>query len=278
MTIDNITQLRAWRPPYRPNPIIEDGILLPETTMMLFAAAGSWKTMTSTHLACCIATGTSWFGFQTLPATVLSIQVEMPKLLMKDRTMKYIDGPAQVKTSNLWFQTPSDDVLIDTTFGALALEKSIEEVLKRRVDDKLPLVLMLDPLYLLMAGHISDEYDAKKFQRNLNAFRRKYHITTIIIHHSRLSKADNEGKIIDLGAEELMGSSYWNNWFDTIMRLKVQNPFSGSDVIKYDFSKTRNAQAFLPSFVVQWDRHTLIPYVVQRDIVEAEDPSIRDLL
>ena len=278
MTIDNLTQLRQWQPTYRSDAIIEEGILLPGTVMMMFGAASTWKTMNATHLAFCIARGEPWFGFRTSPATVFIHQVELPKLLMRDRIVKYSNGSKNIAVSNLFFKTPEDDVLLDTTFGIQSLAKDIEEVIRRCNDPKLLPVLILDPLYLHMAGHISDEYEVKKFQRNINALRKKYNLTVIIVHHSRLSRVDNEGRVVDLGAEELMGSSYWNNWLDTIVRVKLVNPFAGSDTVAFSFDKTRNAQNFLPGFTVKWHRANLVPEVIDRDIVENEEPSVRDLI
>lgn len=273
MTIDNLHQLRQWQPPYRPDAIIEEGILLPGTVMMTFGAAGTWKTMNSMHLAFCISRGEPWFGLSTMPATVYLHQVELPKLLARDRVIKYATG--QNTLPNLFFKTPDDDVLLDTTWGLQSLSKDIEEVRRRTADPSLSTVVILDPLYLHMQGHISDEFEVKKFQRNINSLRKKYDVSFIIVHHSRLTRVDSEGKVVDLGAEEIMGSSMWNNWLDTIIRIKLCNPYSGSNICQFTFDKTRNAQRFLPGFKVRWCRDTLYPEVIARDIVEEEEPTVR---
>lgn len=278
MKIDNIDQLRAWQPPFIPRPIIEDGILNPGTVMMLFAAAGSWKTMSATHLACCLATGKPWHGFATNRAIVFTLQVELPKNEAKKRSMKYIDGPGSIRTPDLFFCTPDEDMHLDTTWGIGELEKGLQELYKRRSSKELPIVLIIDPLYLMMKGNISDSYDTKKFIANVNRIRRDYALSIVVIHHSRLMQQDQTGTLQDMGAEELMGSSYWNNWLDTIVRLRVQNPYSGSDTVKVSFGKTRNAHIFLPDFQIRWDRATLIPEVIQRDIVNDEPATIRDLV
>ena len=205
-SIDNLYQLRQWTPPYRPAPIISEGLLLPNTVMMLFGAAGAWKTMNTIHLSRCIATGTDWFGFKTNPAIVYTHQVELPKKLIQDRILKYYDS-SRVHSNNLFFKTPDDEIQLDTTVGIAQLAKDIEEVKRRSPDPELPVVLILDPLYLHLAGHISDEYEVRKFQRNVNAVRKKYNLTVILIHHSRLTRVDNSGKVVDLAAEEIMRSS-----------------------------------------------------------------------
>ena len=276
MTIDSENQLLQWQPDYRPDAVIEEGILFPGTVMMLFGAAGTWKTMNTLHLAYSIGSGKDWFGFKTSSATILSHQVELPKLLFKDRFVKYKQGNS-MSSPNVFFTTPTDDVMLDTSHGLAELTKNIEEVRRRAHDPQLPLVVILDPLMLYVAGHISDEYDVKKFQRNINSLRRRYNTTFIIIHHARLTRTDSSGQVVDLGAEEIMGSSYWNNWLDTIVRLRITNPFSGNDIVKMDFGKTRNAQNFIPGFTVKWHRSNLNPEVIDRDVIEEDEPTIRDL-
>jgi len=276
VSIDNLTQLRNWNPPYRPDALIEDGILLPGTTLMLFGAAGSWKTMSSVHLACCLARGEPWFGYETNPATVFMHQAELPKLQAKDRALKYIDNNHKA-SPNLLFYTVEDNMFIDTTYGIGELGKQIDAVRKRAVSD-LPIVVILDPLKHYMKGHISDEYDVSAFQRNIDPIRKKQNIAFVIVHHARLTRVDNAGGVVDLGAEEIMGSSYWNNWLDTIVRLKVTNPYSGSDTVQVTFGKHRNAQQFHPSFTVKWRRSDLTVEVVQRDTVDDEEPTVRNLV
>ena len=275
-TIDTLYQLKQWEPPYRPDAIIEEGILLPNTVLMLFGAAGTWKTMNSIHLAFCLAKGEPWFGFKTTQATVFCHQVELPKLIVRDRVTKYSNGSRAV-SQNLFFKTPADDLLLDTTFGLQQLMKDVEEVKRRATNPDLPLVVILDPLYLYLAGHISDEYEVKKFQQNVNQLRKKHNVTFVIIHHARLRRVDSSGQVVDLGAEEIMGSSYWNNWLDTIVRVQLVNPFTGNDIVHVSFDKTRNSQTFHPGFKVKWHRESLIPEIIERDIIVEDEPTVRDL-
>ena len=271
MSIDSIQQLLDWHPP-RQNPIIADGILLPETRLMVFGQAKSWKSILALHTAFCLATGSHWFGFETTKVTVLKYQAELPKAIDRDRVEKYAKG-LNSYPPNIFFKTPSDRVKLDTTWGMSAINKDIEEVKSRSPGQ--PLVLILDPLYKLMAGHISDEYDAKKFQENIDDLKAKHSLSVVIIHHSRLSKTDSSGAIVDLGAEESMGSSYFNNWCDTMIRVKLLNPHSGSDDIGISFELSRNAQVILHNFKVHWDRTNLLPIVISQD--PSEDPTIRGL-
>lgn len=273
MTIDSIQQLISWQPEHR-DAVIEEGILLPETRLMIFGQAKAWKSMISLHTAFILASGRNWFGFKTTKAATLKYQAELPKAIDRDRVVKYAKG-ANSYPDNVFFKTVYQRIKLDTSWGIASFNKDIEEV-KRRCPGQ-HLVVILDPLYMLMAGHISDEYDVKKMQDNLNESKLKYSYSIIIIHHSRLTRVDSSGNIIDLGAEEVMGSSYWNNWCDTMIRVRLLNPYSGADTVEVSFELVRNAQTILPSFQVHFDRSNLQPTVTKRAQVEVGEPTIRNL-
>ena len=277
MTIDSLSQLRSWQPPYRPDTIIEDGLLLPETAMLMFGSAKSWKTMHSTHLAFCLATGTPWFGYETRQSTVLKVQVELPKYQDKLRVMKYSDGNKSLP-KNIFFHTPDQNMLLDTTWGIQSLVKAVEEIKKRTPAPDDPLVVILDPVYLLIKGSVSEEQDVKRLQLQLMEIRKQHRITFIIIHHSRLTKTDASGAIVDMGAEEIMGSSLWNNWCDTMVRCQLLNPYQGANITKVSFVHHRNAQLFHPAFTVKWNRANLVPEIIQRDIVEDDEPTVKNMI
>ena len=273
MPIDSLQQLLTWQPEKRAS-IIEDGILLPETRLMIFGQAKAWKSMLSLHTSFVLANGLSWFGYKTVKATSFKIQNELPKAIDRDRAEKYAKG-ANSYPPNVFFKTPSERIKLDTSWGIASLNKDIEEVKSRSPGSNL--VLILDPLYKLIAGHISDEYDVKKFQDNIDESKTKYHYSVIIIHHSRLTRTDASGVIVDLGAEEVMGSSYWNNWCDTMIRVKLLDPFTEKRNVEVSFELTRNAQIELPSFQIRWDRSNLQPTVTKRAQIEIGEPSVRGL-
>lgn len=271
--IENIQQLLSWQPENRDS-IIDGGILLPETRLMIFGQAKAWKSMLSLYTAFTIANGLNWFDYKTTKSVILKYQVELPKAIDRNRVAKFAKG-VNSYPSNIFFKTPEDRIKLDTSWGLNSISKDIEE-LKRRCPDQ-HIVLILDPLYKLMAGHISDEYDVKKFQDNLDELKDKHHLSIIIIHHSRLTRVDSGGEVVDLGAEEIMGSSYWNNWCDTMIRVKLLNPFTGSNEVAVSFSLYRNSETELQDFTVRWDRSNLQPTIIKRAQLEVDEPSIRGL-
>ena len=270
MNIENVDELIAWNPPYQKE-IISDGILLPETCMILFGSAKGWKSGLALHTAHCIATGKDWFGFRTTKSAVFKYQVEIPKALERERVVKYMNGD---RPKSMLFKT-APYAKIDTGYGKSNLEKDIGEAKERCPDTHL--VLILDPVYLLISGHISDDYDIKRLLDNLNDIKAKHHLSLILVHHSHKTRVDSSGQIIDLGSEEIMGSSYFNNWADTMVRLKLLNPYTGANKVEMSFGLVRHAKAVLPVLEIYWSRQTLHPTVTKRSDAVEDEVTTRNL-
>lgn len=264
MSIDSIHQLIAWKPPYKGEPIIDKGILLPGTRLFLFGSPKTWKSMTSIHTVFSLATGIPWFGFRTRMVAVFKVQTELPKSVDRERVLKY-QATCGTMPHNIFFKTPSDRYKLDTTNGYNKLVSDLKEV-EHRIPNT-HITIILDPLYKMFAGKITDEYDVKKFQDNMDMLLLDHDISLILIHHTRKSKGetDRDGNLLDLGAEEAIGSSYWGNWCDTMIRLKLLNPYAGKNEIEFSFEYTRNSQEFLSNFKVRWSRSTLHPTVYEHD-------------
>lgn len=270
MTIENIEELIAWQPPLQ-REIISGGILLPETCMIIFGPAKSWKSILALHTANCIATGKDWFGFTTAKSAVFKYQVEIPKALERKRIVKYMNGD---RPKGMLFKT-APYAKIDTGFGKGNLEKDIM-IAKERCPSP-HLVLILDPVYLLISGHISDDYDIKRLLDNLNEVKAKHSLSLILIHHSHKTRVDSSGQIIDLGSEEIMGSSYFNNWADTMVKLKLLNPYTGANKVELTFGLVRHAETMLPTLEIDWSRRSLHPTVTKRSDTAPEEVSTRNL-
>jgi hypothetical protein len=275
LLVENLKELLAWVPTNK-SYIIEGGLLLPETAMVIFGPAKSWKSMQSIHTAFTISQGLDWFGYKTTKATTLIYQVELPKAVQRNRIDKYAKYSSN-NLSNIFFKT-SQYTKIDTAFGFSDLEKCVNEVLSRSPGSHL--VLILDPVYKLMQGNVADEQDTKKFTDNLDNLRARYGISIILVHHSRKQRVDDTGKVISLGAEDMFGGVL-QKWCDTAVGVKLVNPFSSSDRVLVTFDLVRHAENVLDNFEVQWDRNTLQPSVtrvIRASTDEPTNPSIRELI
>lgn len=273
-SFDTLDELMAWQPPEQKF-IIDSGILHPETRLLIFGPAKrAWKSNLALHTAFCLAEGSEWFGFQTTPCLPFIVQTELPKALYKKRVQTYISHRRPL-SHRVIFKT-IHRLKLDTPWGADVLEKDIALAQARFPNNHI--VLILDPLYKLMAGHITDDYDVKKFQDNIDELKDKYKISIILIHHTRLTRLDARGYETDLGAEEMFGSSMFNNWCDTACKISPRTKYDDGKV-KLTFELVRHAESILPSLDIQWSRLTLQPTVTARGPIDldSEEISIRYL-
>ena len=271
--VEDFYELRNWIPPKQDN-LIEYGILLPETKMLYFGPAKlAWKSNLAIHTAYCLAKGIDWFGFKTAKCLPYTIQIESPKALFRERMIKY--GQNDQMPRNMLFTT-THNLKIDTSWGLAHLL-----TLGKRAQDRFPdlsLVFILDPMYKIMAGKLTEDYDIRRFEDNIDEARVKLGAAFIIIHHPRLTRVSGSGEVIDLGAEEMFGSSMLMNWADTIVKIKSLNPMTGKDHVRLSFDLCKNTTTLLPDLELRWSRATLQPTVLKRSIPEeSEEVSVRNI-
>ena len=201
------------------------------------------------HTGFAIATGNSWFSIHTSPHRVLFIQCELSKALLRDRVAKYCNSK-EVLPDNIYFCTEFD-LRIDSTYGLAALDGLIATIQPR--------VLILDPLYKIFSGHVSDEYDVKKLTNNLDYLIQRYNLAVIITHHTRKSQLVEGRPIPGYGSEEMLGSRILPAWVDSAIWIEKVDGSESSpeDIIKLSFTKARNAIYRLHPINIRIDRDKL---------------------
>jgi RecA-family ATPase len=244
MEVESLRQLMDWQPP-NVETIISGGLLLPQTRLVIFGQWKSWKSMTALHTSFCLASGAKWFGFDTKESTLLSLQLEIPKAEFRKRVIKYASGHNLYPT-NLWFIT-EHYLKLDRDWGFQALDRAVAMVQ--------PDIVVIDPLYKVLTGHISDPRDMMGLLDNFDRLIAKYNVALIIVTHTRKPGTDEEGHVIDRGAEEMMGSSFLPNWCDTA--VGVRRVSEHSDDIEVSFPLTRNSEEELKPMLIHINRNNL---------------------
>jgi len=243
MKADSLSELLAWEPPPI-IPIIAGGLLLPQTKMFLYGRYKSWKSMIAIHTAFCIAGGKPWFGFRTTATTTLMLQVEIPKVQYRNRVHKYAQGNNITKLDNLHFLTESY-IKLDKGFGCSSLE---QEIVRLK-----PGVVIVDPLFEVVSGRLTDEFDMRQFTDRMNMLMNKHHFALIIIHHDRKPQIF-EGQSVNLGSQDMFGTVYFLGWCDTAIKIEPQQTDAEVRMVP---DVVRHAEDELKPFMVAVDRKTL---------------------
>lgn len=244
-TIETVAELLAWEPPNIRH-IIGDGILLPGCKAILYGRWGSWKSMLAMHTAFCLVQGKPWLGFETRPSSVLVAQVEIPKAMMKKRVEKYVASNGNITPGNLW--------LLNEPYLRLD-KKAYHDYFRLLLGTIHPQVVILDPIYKLFSGDITDNYQVLMLLDKLDELAEEFNLSYILIGHTRKRQklmTGQEEDNTDIG-DELVGASYFQDWCDTSISSRMLT----DSQLQLTFTKVRHAEKELAPIKVKVDRNTL---------------------
>ena len=234
--------LQAWNPPFQQY-IISHGLLLPQTKMILFGKFETWKSMLAIHIAFTLAEGNDLFGFKTIPCSNYTLQLEIPKQEHRKRVVKYITGNNVNSTKMPVYFLTETYYKLDKPYYQADLEKELSEAR--------PAVLIVDPIYSIVSGRLTDEYDTRKLLDRMNSIIDKYKLALIMIHHERKSQIF-EGEALS-SSEDIFGSSIFIDWCDTAVRTTKL----ADSKIQLSFDKVRHAEEQLKPIIIDIDRKDL---------------------
>ena len=254
--IVSLNELEAWRPPHY-KWLISDGLLIPGSRMVVYGPKKSWKSMLiSIDLAFKLASGARWLDFNTRQSSVLVLQFEIPMSAFKERVMKYVEHQG-LRPENLWFWHEKIEI---GRGGEHSFNYLLEQIHKHKPD-----ILIIDPLYKMIRGDISNNYDMKCFTDSIDKLLEQTpQLAIIIVHHKTKGQYDAFGEPIDRGSEASLGGITLNNWYDTGIGISLR----GEDKIHMSFDDMRLAPDFLKPIDINVDRETLTFNIEQRNTLE----------
>ena len=240
---ESLKQLLSWHPPEQPE-IIGSGILPAGGKLVLAGVEESYKTMFSTYAGFCIALGLPLLGIPTTKTRVGILQSELTKYMFKLRIEQLVTHHNHpLGAADIYFATHLD-ISLNRPAGLAQLATAVREL-------KLGL-LIIDPLYKVLSADVSDWLEMSKLTGNLDMVARTYNCSIWLVHHRRkLLMVDNE--LLDLGTDELVGSSELKDWSDSILRL---DKLPGDERMLV-FSKARNAKVLLQPIKIRFNRRDL---------------------
>lgn len=244
LTVQTVQQLLDWEPP-NVTPIVGKGLLLPGTKLIMFGQWGIGKSLIANDLAMCIATNRTWLGFPVNRCSVMTVQIEIPQIQYRERMKKYVKGNRLVPPPDYYVISESH-LKLDKGAGAAALDAAIA-ALK-------PKVLIIDPIYKVLSGDISSNFDVEKLLDQFDLFIKRYGISVILIGHPKKPSMmpTMEGEVVSPG-HDLLGASYFMDWADTAIFLKPVADMR----LQLEFVKVRHGEDTLLPLQVRIDRSTL---------------------
>jgi len=245
MKPESLADFLAWKPPAIKE-VVSNGLLIPEGKMLLFGPYKSWKSMTAIDLSFKLSTGNPWLGFRTTLSTTLVIQLEIPKAAYQKRVHKYTLGNKLSPLNNLFFIT-TRNLKLDTGWGIQMLESWITNVH--------PQVLIIDPIYKVVSGRLTDEYDVRKFTDRMDDIAERHHVSIVMIHHEGKDWVI-EGERYDRGADAAFGSAVFGWWVDSSIELRTEG--EGSNIVDVSFPLLRLSEDDIKPIRVEVNRSNLV--------------------
>ena len=192
--------------------IIGSGILLQNTKLVLYGGFKTGKSTLIQYIAMCMAGGLPLFGsdlFKTVVSKVYYIQLEMPIIPFHKRLRNSTLSQVKEVQDNL-FLTTEFWLKLDTEEGRYELEDAVKNIR--------PDVVIIDPLYKCTLG--GEEYkDLSAIYDHLDVMMNEQKFSLIFTAQGRKTQIIPTGTI-DLGDQELRGSTATGGWTDSIIGLR----------------------------------------------------------
>jgi len=244
-TPESLPDFLAWKPPYVQQ-LISHRLLVPQGKIEIFGPYKSWKSMTAIDLAFSLSTGTPWLGMNTHMSTVLVVQLEIPKFAYQDRIRKYALGNHSNPSTNLYLQTIRN-LKLDKGWG--------KELMYQWITMSQAQVIIIDPLYKVISGRLTDEWDMRQFTDSMDEVIDKTGVSVVIIHHEGKEMVI-EGEKYDRGADASFGSAVLGWWIDSSIQLRAE--FEGSNNINVRFPLLRLSEDDIKPMKVNINRNNLV--------------------
>lgn len=182
-----------------------------------------FKSTLALDLAISVASGNDFLGEHEVisPGPVVYIQNENAQWIMKDRVAKIsvargVVGEVEIlsdrKVSITW---PQDIPFFMVNQQSFLLTDPIhQQLLEKIIQTYKPVLVVLDPLYLMFDGDINSAKDLNPILSWMLEIRIKYDCGVMLVHHS------NKGGENKRGGQRMLGSTTLHGWTESAWYIK----------------------------------------------------------
>lgn len=198
----------------RQYPWIVESVLRSKDVLFIIGREKTGKSILSQQLAFSIVSGEPFLGKYKVPESknVLLVQTEGKK----EETIERIESMSKA----LKFDKRKFAFLFRKGFYLNFPEN--RELLERAID-KLPFkptVLIIDSVYMAMAGDLNDNQDVREFITGISGILEKYEMTCVLLHHESKTVYNDDYQAVEKGDQASFGAAAFNWWIDSILRLR----------------------------------------------------------
>ena len=201
------------------NNYLVEHLLWEDDVAVLLSKEKVGKSIFSIQMACALTCGGTFLNEYDIlePMKVLYVQAEGSRReTIKNLRNMLADGTVKWNAENFYHAFPSA--------LSLDIDEGLNDMIDKIVDNAfIPRVIFVDPLYMAMAGGLTDEKASRKFCRHIRVLKEKFNSTIFICHHENRGTKDEKGNQKEMGDNSIMGSFVWKAFPSHIIRLKKRD-------------------------------------------------------
>ncbi len=152
-----------------------------DAVINLYGAPGGGKTQVATSLACCVASGSAWFGKQTQSGAVFYLAGEGHNGLARRFTACSQELGVSLENAPLYVSRTS--AALTDPLATAQVTQAVEDL--ANVSSETPALIVIDTLARNFgAADENSTSDMNRFIAHIDALRRRWGCTVLIVHHS----------------------------------------------------------------------------------------------
>ena len=226
--------------------IIGSGVLVSQTKAVLYGIFKSGKSTLAQYIAMCLAGGLPLFGypkdFKTKKGKVFVVQLEMPYKAYSTRLLSS-------SLSNI--QEVQDNLYVATKFFLKLDQHSGVEWLRDQITSIKPMVVIIDPIYKCVSGSENSVEDFRRLGDNMDIMMEDLKFSLLFTAQGRKTQILPKGGSVDLGDQELRGTTAIADWVDSIIGLRR----AAGNKRKLTMTLRHGVKESL-DIMVEWDKST----------------------
>ena len=235
----------------KPPEMLVDQLLYQNTITMISADPGTGKSTVALNLACAVSSGQRVFGklevAQPNPVYYLAFETLFEEFQMVIAAMAgHGETPVVLNCENFWW----DDGLL----GLNVLDvRQVDALLKRIEAWQAPKLIIIDPLYMVVLGGLSEDKTGSAVAQFLLRLRRTFGAALLVLHHTKRQQHDKDGRPVGD-----TNPFYGSRWLDAVLHTnyhlkKRDDQHSG---VTLEVKKDR-LKACLPKLTLQYHAETM---------------------
>lgn len=197
----------------------------------------SYKSVLATDMAVSVASGTPFLNRFAIPqrGRVVMIQKENDEGEVQDRFQRIANSrglweSAQLNGAGFTYNPPKElPIKVINNPSIDLLNEEDMQAVADLVQEYRPVLLILDPLYLLTSADENSAHAMNPILRSLLDIKQTYGCGTLLIHHYTKPPADPENNARQ-GATRISGTSAFHRWYESAML--IERPDYQEPVIK----------------------------------------------